>query len=92
MTPGTPSKIGMMLTPSILSLISFSPTISEKLVNYWVEQLKKSPELHDKIEFEVAITTYSFDIDEKIEQLIGDTLNTTEKEEFNKHTSSRQFS
>ena len=61
---------------------SVSPIISEKLVNHWVEQLKQSPGLHDKIEFEIAITAYSFDIDEKIERLIGDVLTTSEKEEF----------
>jgi glutamine kinase len=59
-----------------------SPTVAEKLVNRWIENLKESPELHDKVEFEVAITTYSFDFDEKIEKLIGDVLNATEKEEF----------
>ena len=61
---------------------SISTTISEKLVNHWVEHLRHSPELHDKIEFEVAITTYSFDIDEKIEKLIGDSLSAVEKSEF----------
>jgi len=59
-----------------------SPIIAEKLVNHWIEHLKVSPELHDKVEFEVAITAYSFDIDDKIEQLIGDALTTIEKNEF----------
>jgi len=70
-----------------LSFHSYLPTslsteISEKLVNRWVSHLKTSPELHDKVEFEVAITTYSFDIDERIERLIGNALTNTEKEEF----------
>ena len=59
-----------------------SSTIAEKLVNHWIEHLRISPELHDKVEFEVAITTYSFDIDDKIEQLIGNTLTIIEKNEF----------
>ena len=59
-----------------------SPVIAEKLVNHWVNQLKSSPELHDKVEFEVAITTYSFDIDEKMERLVGDVLTDGEKVEF----------
>jgi phosphohistidine swiveling domain-containing protein len=59
-----------------------SPVIAEKLVSSWVDCLKNSPELHDKIEFEVAITTYSFDINEKIERLIGNVLTKDEKKEF----------
>ena len=51
-------------------------------MNHWVNQLKSSPELHDKVEFEVAITTYSFDIDEKMERLVGDVLTDGEKVEF----------
>lgn len=42
------------------------PTIAEKLVCAWLERLKSNPELHDKIEFEVAITNYAFDFDQKI--------------------------
>jgi glutamine kinase len=61
---------------------TISPIISEKLVNYWIKNLKKSPELHDKVEFKVAITAYSFDIDNKIEQMVGDTLTVIEKGEF----------
>jgi phosphohistidine swiveling domain-containing protein len=47
-----------------------------------LDHLKASPELHDKVEFEVAITTYSFDIDDKVNKLIGDVLTDSEKEEF----------
>jgi glutamine kinase len=58
------------------------PTIAEKVVNHWLEHLKASPELHDKVEFEVAITAFSFDIDDKIDQLIGDAITDSDKEEF----------
>jgi phosphohistidine swiveling domain-containing protein len=57
---------------------------SEKLVNHWVDKLKDSPELHDKVEFEVAITSYSFDFDKKMNKLIGGVLTNSEKEEFKK--------
>jgi phosphohistidine swiveling domain-containing protein len=87
---GQPLMVTLSGQPFIdirLSFHSYLPNgissiIAEKLVNHWVEQLKTSPELHDKIEFEIAITTYSFDINEKIEKLIGDVLSTSEKEEF----------
>lgn len=54
-----------------LSFNSFLPndlpdSISEKLVGAWLKNLKDNPHLHDKVEFEVAITCYSFDIEEKL--------------------------
>ena len=94
----TPSGQPLMVTlagqPFIDTRLSFhsflpqdlSPNVSEKIVNKWIGNLKSSPELHDKVEFEIAITTYSFDIDEKIEKLIGNILTKSEKEEFkNRH-------
>ena len=63
---------------------STSPEISEKLVNHWLNHLSDSPHLHDKVEFEIAITAYSFDIDKRIENLIGDSLNEVEKRDFKK--------
>ena len=58
--------------------------ISEKLINYWVKRLKHNPQLHDKIEFEIAITCFSFDIDIKIKKLIGNLLTQSEKKCFKK--------
>ena len=57
---------------------------SIKLVNHWLDRLRLSPELHDKVEFEVAITTFSFDLNEKIEKLISEVLSKSEKEELKK--------
>ncbi len=34
--------------------------ISEKLVNYFINKIKKQPELHDKIEFELINTCFDF--------------------------------
>jgi len=87
---GQPLMVTLAGQPFIDTRLSFnsylpqavSPVIAEKLVNHWVNQLKSSPELHDKVEFEVAITTYSFDIDEKMERLVGDVLTDGEKVEF----------
>lgn len=87
---GQPLMISLAGQPFIdtrLSFHSFLPSglsagLCEKLVDAWVSRLQSHPELHDKVEFDVAITTYSFDIDEKIEALIGDVLSTAEKAEF----------
>jgi len=87
---GQPLMITLAGQPFIDIRLSFhsylpntvSPIIAEKVVNHWLNHLKTSPELHDKVEFNVAITAFSFDIDDKIEQLIADALTDSEKEVF----------
>tara|TARA_B100001057_G_C22866175_1_gene956564 strand:- start:3606 stop:5978 length:2373 start_codon:yes stop_codon:yes gene_type:complete len=78
------SLAGQPFIDTRLSFHSFLPatlpkSISEKLVNSWVDRLRSNPELHDKIEFEVAITTLSFDIDSKLKHLVGDVLTNEEQ-------------
>lgn len=72
-----------------LSFHSYLPkniedTVGEALVDHWVSSLSNQPELHDKIEFDIAITTYSFDFDKKVDLLIGDALNSKQKENLKK--------
>jgi len=52
--------------------------LSNKLVNSWLKKLKKNPFLHDKIEFEIAITCYSFDLEEKLENDYDQIFNQSE--------------
>lgn len=42
---------------------SVSDDLAEKLVNYYLDRLEENPELHDKIEFEIALTCLSFDFE-----------------------------
>lgn len=87
---GQPLMVSLAGQPFIDTRLSFhsflpaqlSPEISKKLVDVWVKRLRSYPELHDKVEFEVAITTYSFDIDDKIDALIGMALSQAERSEF----------
>jgi glutamine kinase len=87
---GQPLMVSLAGQPFIDTRLSFHsylpntipPTIAEKVVNHWLDHLNASPELHDKVEFEIAITTFSFDIDDKIGQLIGNALTESDKEEF----------
>ena len=52
--------------------------ISEKLVNFYIKKIKKKPELHDKIEFELINTCFDFSLlNEKFLP-----LNTSEKKIF----------
>ena len=53
-----------------LSFNSYLPkkikkNIGKKIVNFWLDKLKKNPELYDKIEFDIAITCFSFDKENK---------------------------
>ena len=84
------SLAGQPFIDTRLSFNSFlpktlSPKISEKVVNHWIERLAASPALHDKVEFDVAITSYSFDIDKKIKNLLNNSLNKNEKKSFKKN-------
>jgi len=55
--------------------------LSSKLVDFFISKLKENPENHDKVEFLVAITSYDFNFDKKIENLLdhGFSLNECEK-------------
>ncbi len=57
-----------------VSLNSFLPedlpeSVAQKLIEYQCVLLKNKPHLHDKIEFSIAITCASFDIDERVGNL-----------------------
>jgi phosphohistidine swiveling domain-containing protein len=89
-SPNEPLMLNLAGQPFIdtrLSFFSYIPRtvsleVAEKLVNHWVQTLKENPDRHDKIEFDVAITTYSFDINERIDRLVGNVLNKHEKNQF----------
>ncbi len=40
--------------------------IAEKLADAWLDRLAASPHLHDKVEFDVAITALSFDFEQRL--------------------------
>ena len=55
-----------------VDLNSFLPfdlnkNISEKLINFFIEKIKKNPEIHDKIEFELINTCFDFTLSKKNE-------------------------
>ncbi len=43
--------------------------IAEKLVNYYLNQLKQYPIYHDKVEFEIVFSCYYFGVSQKLEKL-----------------------
>ena len=51
-------------------------------MNAWLDRLQRFPELHDKVEFDVAITAYAFDIDRRIDEQTGDALAVSERSAY----------
>ena len=47
-----------------------SDEVAEKLVDYYLTRLEENPHLHDKIEFEIALTCLSFDFEYRAEPLV----------------------
>lgn len=56
--------------------------LSAKLVDFFISRLQENPENHDKVEFLVAITSYDFNFDEKIKNLLNNGFNKKECEEI----------
>ena len=72
--PGIYSFSGQPYVDIRMSFNTFTPnTINDvtatKLINHYINKLKLAPELHDKVEFEIAITSYDFDFKNKMDSL-----------------------
>lgn len=57
-----------------VSFNSFIPAdldsqIAEKLVNYYLDRLEESPNKHDKVEFDIVFSCYTFDLQKRIKVL-----------------------
>ncbi|WP_313163913.1 PEP/pyruvate-binding domain-containing protein [Sedimentibacter sp.] len=69
-------KIGnkpyISLEYSFMSLIpeSLSKELSIKLMRFYKEKLKKDVTAHDKIEFEIVVSCFDFETDEKLKELL----------------------
>jgi phosphohistidine swiveling domain-containing protein len=87
---GAPLMVSLAGKPYIdvrFSFHSFLPAglpegIGHKLVDAWLDRLEAHPELHDKVEFEVAITALSLDFDRDVSELIPGVLSTAECRTF----------
>lgn len=62
---------GLPYIDARISFNSFLPKqlpreLGEKLVDYYLKRLKDNPQYHDKVEFEIAFTCYTFDLPQRI--------------------------
>ena len=67
---------GLPYIDTRVSFNSFLPktlpdALSEKLADYYLDRLRTHPEYHDKVEFEIAFTCYTFDLPERVKRLEG---------------------
>ena len=66
---------GLPYIDARVSFNSFLPKtlpdpLAEKLVEYYLDRLRTHPEYHDKIEFEIAFTCYTFDLPQRVKRLL----------------------
>ncbi|MEO5373343.1 MAG: PEP-utilizing enzyme [Alphaproteobacteria bacterium] len=57
-----------------VSFNSFVPAevdepLAERLVNHYIDSLIAAPSLHDKVEFEIVLSCYTFDLPERLKRL-----------------------
>ena len=69
-SPGLVSFSGKPYVDIRMSFNTFIPSkiedkIAEKLIDYFMDQLKRNPEQHDKVEFNIVMTSFDFDFDIK---------------------------
>lgn len=62
---------GLPYIDTRVSFNSFLPKalpgpLAEKLTEYYLGRLRANPELHDKVEFEIAFTCYTFDLPKRV--------------------------
>jgi choline kinase len=61
---------------------SVSDEVATRLVEYYLDRLEANPELHDKIEFEIALTCLPFDFHQRAEPLLEAGFSRSELEEL----------
>ena len=50
----------------VLILLPEYKDCGQKIINFWLQKLSNNPILHDKVEFDVTITAYTFDTDNRL--------------------------
>lgn len=80
---------GMPYIDIRVSFNSFVPAsldqkIADKLVNYYLEKLADNPALHDKVEFEIVLSCFTFDFNNKAKALVDFGFSGSEIEEIKK--------
>lgn len=73
-SPGIHSFAGKPYVDVRMSFNSFTPAdiseeLTKKLIDYYLDKLERNPSLHDKVEFDICFTSYSFQFDKSKTEL-----------------------
>lgn len=60
---------------------SLEEKLAEQLINYYLNKLEATPELHDKVEFEVVMSCFTFDLHDKL-SCLPDTFDKAQKSQI----------
>ena len=68
-----------------VSFNSFVPAdiqgdLADRLVNHYTDRLVAAPSLHDKVEFEIVLSCYSFDLPERLARLPAGLFSATDRD------------
>ena len=85
--PLMPHFFGLPYIDVRLSFNSFIPAdldegLAGRLVDYYINRLLSRPSLHDKVEFEIVFSCYTFDLPEKLNLLAKEGFSDLELEEI----------
>lgn len=80
------NKPYISLEYSFRSLIPncLSDNLADKLVDFYLNKLKRNPKSHDKIEFEIVLSCFDFETDEKLNELLSNGFSIDEVNEIKK--------
>lgn len=81
-----PLMVEIGAQPQIDTRVSFNsllpkgltPSLEHKLVNFYLDKLSNSKNLHDRIEFEIVVSSWCFDLNEQLNKLPPE-VDSTEK-------------
>lgn len=83
------SFLGMPFVDVRASFNSFVPkslnqNLAQKLINYYIQELKNNPQSHDKVEFDIVFASYTLDLPKRLKKLTksGFSENETKRIEF----------
>ena len=68
---GNKPYISVELSLEALIPAGISEELSKKLMDYYMDKLKKNPSAHDKIEFEISHNCFDFTLHERLGELFG---------------------
>lgn len=61
------------------------PELGQRLVDFYLSELTMHPELHDKVEFDIVISCYTFDLQHRLNGLLEHGFSAADCEEIAKH-------